>query len=557
MSWIRPRSGLLSRLAGLMGRKDESTSSPPAPVPEQAPLTEDSFRLAIDQMRADGTTADAKLQVISLVEFREAVGDKWYRIADKVMMIAEGVIQLHLGAGNVFGRQGRDFFLLLFRTLPPAEARARALTIARELGTRLVGDKVLGPDRPLALAAEVALDDAFPGGTFNLGAVDAVVREIRSIIARKDEAAPDGLRSWMKDRLHQPETLPVRRHLQPGELPLPTGPLPPNGVFHRTLPKSSDQTPPPAWMRPSAPPGPKPVAPPSAPIAAPTGFAPQAGAPIAKSADPGWQPLNLASYRADGMAEDELPLPPDARLSMLWRPTWIAEGEAIGAYRAHLQRFDHAEAPALEGCHAYTRGEATAKRLDHYVVGTAMRDFLASERAGLTSTVILPIHWWTVYSPHRMQMLAPLADATAESRGRRLVIELFGIPANVQPEDLANVLGVLLPLAREVAVRTSLAAPICDMAARAGASLIGVDLSELLEPERTDDDRLLARLAAFHAAAGAAFLRSFVFGARRRKVIVGAVLGGYAMVNGPALMKEIAKPAKVLPAPRARFAAPA
>lgn len=44
-----------------------------------------------------------------------------------------------------------------------------------------------------------------------------------------------------------------------------------------------------------------------------------------------------------------------------------------------------------------------------------------------------------------------------------------------------------------------------------------------------------------------------MWGVRRRKVIVGAVQMGFGMVNGPALMKDIPKPAKRLPAPKSRF----
>jgi hypothetical protein len=45
----------------------------------------------------------------------------------------------------------------------------------------------------------------------------------------------------------------------------------------------------------------------------------------------------------------------------------------------------------------------------------------------------------------------------------------------------------------------------------------------------------------------------YLWGVRRRALVVGAVQDGFAMVNGPALMKDLAKPAKTLPAPKARF----
>jgi hypothetical protein len=165
MTVRRPRGGLLSRIAGrLMGRK-RAPPPPRPPVGAEFPgggPTPDDFRLAIEQvLREEQGRFGIRTHVVSLIEFREAVGPRWPRLADKVMLIAEGVINLHLGSGNLYSRQGSDFFLLLFRNLPQAEARRRALVIAQELGTRLVGDQFRGVDIPLALAAEISLEDVF------------------------------------------------------------------------------------------------------------------------------------------------------------------------------------------------------------------------------------------------------------------------------------------------------------------------------------------------------------------------------------------------------------
>ena len=187
------RKGLLARLArpfSALGRLvaggDEEV---PAAVREASEasdgIVEDSFTLALDTLLTeDEGKFHTRLQVISLVEFREAVGDKWFRLSEKVMMIAEGVINLHLGAGNVFGRRGQDLFVLLFRNLSAAEGRRRAVQIAQELGTRLVGAQFIGNERPLALAAEITLGDAIgPDGALDLAALHDAVGEMRAIIA--------------------------------------------------------------------------------------------------------------------------------------------------------------------------------------------------------------------------------------------------------------------------------------------------------------------------------------------------------------------------------------
>lgn len=233
MSEKPSRTGLLSRLAAPLAKaarrvvrrsqdeEDEARRQMDAVLAQadKAParLTDDTFRLFTEQLAKEEDGAfQIKLHIISLVEFREGVGDKWPKLADKVMMIAEGVINMHLGAGNIFSRQGSDFFILLFRTCDNAEGRRRAVIIAQELGTRLVGDQFVGADVPLALAAEVSLQDGLnEDGSVNLDAIHAAVGEMRAIIAQQAPQAP-GTPAWMRGGTRTDEAEGLRRHLMPG-----------------------------------------------------------------------------------------------------------------------------------------------------------------------------------------------------------------------------------------------------------------------------------------------------------------------------------------------------
>ncbi|MGE5516349.1 MAG: hypothetical protein ACM31D_11085 [Bacteroidota bacterium] len=552
MSGKRSRPGLLSRLAAPIAKaarrvarrqpdeNDEVRKLMEAALAEAstapARLTDDAFRMFTEQLaqQEDGAF-QVKLHVISLVEFREAVGDKWFKLADKVMMIAEGVINMHLGAGNVFNRQGSDFFVLVFRTCDDIEGRRRALVIAQELGTRLVGDQFIGSEVPLALAAELsAVDGLNPDGSINLSAVHAAVGEMRALIAAQaPQAAPPP--AWMRGGAIAKEPQGPRRHLMAGAPP----------------PKPAADTRPPIAVAPEA----------------PAKAAPQ---------DPGWKKLKVEKSEAaqqptwvilDAGATRPLPptletlpdtgaqpLPADAKLSLVWRPSWIAAGEVIGAYEARIQRVDTPGAAPLEGTHAYARDdEPGANTLDRFRIAGAIRELRASEAAGNGATVVIPVHWLTITSENRMEFLAPFADVTQAARGNRIVIELFGVPTDVKPIVLGAVVARTRELCREVALRTRIGDPRAAMALDCGATLIGIDVAELAGAERTDDDHLLEALQDFQAQAAKARLGSYVWGVRRRKVIVGAVQMGFGMVNGPALMKDIAKPAKVLPAPKSRF----
>lgn len=549
------RSGLLSRIAAPLAKaarkvvrrnQDEWDENEVHELMEaalaeadKAParMTDDNFRLFAEQLaRQEDGAFQVKLHVVSLVEFHEAVGDKWPKLAEKVLMIAEGVINAHIGAGNIFCRQGADCFVLIFRTCDNSEGRRRALIIAQELGTRLVGDQFIGGDIPLALAAEVSLEDGLnPDGSFNLAAIDNAVGEMRSIIAAQVTGGQQP-RAWMRPGANTADKGGVRRHLLPGEAPrrqAGSDAPPPIPITDEVAPKTAKD---PEW---------KPL---------------EVSRPETLK-DPTWVILEgVADRPAPSMLDTvtdpwaTTPLPADAKLSLVWRPTWVAAGEVIGAYEAYIQRQDQPGATPIEGTRAYPKDdEPAANTLDRFRIAGAIRDFRASETAGNSSTVVVPIHWLTMTSDNRMEFLAPFADVTKETRGARLVIELFGVPADVKPMILGTVVARARELCRMVLLRTSLAAPRAALALDAGAAMVGVDLAELAGGERIGDDDLLAALTAFNAAAGKTRLGSYVWGVRRRKVIVGAVQAGFAMVNGPALMKNIAKPARQLPAPKARF----
>ena len=539
MSAKRPRSGLLSRLArpfSALGRLvGGSEETPDIALPRDAAtdsIVEDSFSLALETMLIeDEGQFQTKLQVISLVEFREAVGDKWYRLSEKVMMIAEGVINMHIGAGNVYGRRGQDFFVLLFRNTAQAEGRRRAVQIAQELGTRLVGAQFIGAERPLALATEISLADAMGAdGQLDLDAIQDAVGEMRAIIAPSPQDR--GYRPHLT-KLSSDEDLPILHSTLPP-------PLPEQGDLRAHLRPSKLTTKdfvPRRSMLPSH-------------GAAKTENAPQQVAP------PTWKAVSMAGPLA-GMEPGGFapPMPGDARLSLSWRPCWMKVGEVIGGYEARVNRVDAPGATAYEGCRAYPGdGGETALTLDRFTIGATIREMRSAETATSRSAIILPLHWASASSPHRLSLLAPLGDLSEEVRSNRLIIDLFGVPDHAPDSQMAATIQALRPLCRDVMLRVRLATPRGPRAADCGATLIGIDLAELPAAERTDDDGLLDMLAALHQSADSAMLGVYAWGIRRRAVVAGAVHGGFAMINGPGLMKDLPRPAKVLPAPKSRLA---
>jgi GGDEF domain-containing protein len=536
MSAKGQRPGVLSRLIRRFtgGVEDASPAAPANPIHDR--IVDDEFRLAIDTLCQDREGMyQTRLQIISLVEFREAVGDRWSRLADKVMLIAEGVIQSRIGKGNLYARQGQDFFVLVFRACSQEEGRYRALTIAQDLGVRLLGDQFDGLDRPLALAAEVTLADALTAeGGLSLAAIDKAVGVTRAEQAEAEEEAG------------------LRRSLMPSEgLPADAG-----GIRRSLLPGG-------------------PAAAPGSERAGDIGELPS-GRPPRTLQEPGWEAMAVerrdkadpAWHDPDGgagqpapLAERDLPPPPppqpvaagaltpETRLSVGWRPTWVASGEAIAAYAARIRR-DDGTAGTVAGGRAYPIDADTINTLDSALLEKAAA--LLTDGTGIRCPLILPLHWATMTSPRRMALTRPLASLSDAQRADRIAVELFGIPVDVGARPLTEAVRAARALGREVRLRTSLAAPLAGLAADCGCAGIGIDLDEIA----TDiaDDLLLAHLARYCAGAGRARLSAHVWGCRRRSQLAGAVGLGAALVNGPALMKDVDRPGPRLPAPKARLA---
>ncbi|MBI5162883.1 MAG: hypothetical protein HY985_03170 [Magnetospirillum sp.] len=575
MSRKREREGLFARLTRpiraaarrVVGGGDRPGPSRSAPAgAAAAEESEDAFTLALQQIhREDTGRFQTKLQVVSLIEFREAVGAaKWARVSEKVMLIAEGVIHLHLGAGNTFGRQGNDFFVLVFRSGPAEEGRRRALMIAQDLGTRLVGDQFQGLERPLALAAEVDAETAINAdGTLNLAAIHAAVGEMRSLLAGSDEDGPPVRHSRLPGQAVAEPGGGLRRHLMPGERPAARDPEIRHSMLPGELPRSDPQVlrrsllpgdggggeeaavdlgPDPAWQaierarRPKTEPAWEVVE-----------------RPAVKVGDELALPDPAAAALAFAEAEGAPPLPAEAAVSVLWRPTWFAIGEAIAVYKAHVHRVDRPGEAPREGCRAYPRAGTGVLALDRAAVAAAVREMTAPDFPASRASILVPLHWASLASAQRMSLTGPFAELSDGLRAGRVVLEIFGIPDDVAARDLADTVRAARLLCREVALRARLTAPKAALAADCGAAAIAVDLAELAPRERTDDPPLLNALSLFREAADKSRLAAYVWGVRHRKVVVGAVQAGFAMVNGPALMKDLVRPAKVLPAPKARF----
>lgn len=486
--WLR----LAQSLRSIWDEEEISrTSGPPGkasgqPVSPRRAFSVESAASRLEQMLQRDPSLRAKLHVISLVEFRDWVGDKWPRLSTKVGIIVEQVIRRHAGTGNPFCQDGEDRWVIAFPDMPPDEARRRSLAIVEDLGRHLFGDQSGEGQRPMAVAVEVAVEDAVSeDGELNSGRVVAAIDENRAFVP--SPTVSESINQWK----------PVERSAQ------------------------------------------------------------------AQREEPLWEVID-GPKSSKGVAFDPHqvpPLPGECRLSLVWRPTWVASGEAISAYGARVIRQDREGDEPMEGCRAYSADDMKgALRLDRFVASMAVRDILAAARGdavggGDQASVIVPLSWASLASDQRGSVVVPFSDLTQQIRNTRLVVEIFGIPDGTTTPELESVVSYVHSLCREVLVRTRISAHRSSLAAEIGVSMVGLDLSELRPDERMDDEHLLETLGRVQEATARDGIGCYLWSARHRKVVGGVVQSGFGMVNGPGLMKDIGRPAIVLPAPRSRFLA--
>lgn len=490
------RSGLLGRLSRrIFGADDDAAGNKPAkpaadPDAFAAPVADNELMLTLgDVLREEKGRFSTKIHVVSLIEFREAVGEKWDRLVEKVMMIADAVIKRHIGGGR-FARQGNDFFLLIFPGMKDDEARSRAISIAQELGRHLLGSQFSGGEQPLALSAEMLIDDVLlPDGSLDHAAVDRAVAQVRALIAAEAQKNAN-----LRFASETDEDQGGWAHLKPGQM--------------RNAAEEARR-------------------------------AFKAG-PVSIVVDTDFEPVPEAQL---------------GRLGALFRPTWMRDGEIVGAFLAQVRRRMDADEDWQVGACAYLEDQpGFALTVDRMLAHGMADQMAAMEKAGHEGRIIVPISFTSLIAKRRMQITGPYAELPDKMRARRLMIEIFGIPDGVTERQLTDAVSAARALSREVAVRVGLSGALTGMARDCGAAWVGADLAELQQAEKPDDDGLSHQLDQLQAIARRAHLHCYVWGIRRRLVLGRAVMSGFAMANGAALMKEVAAPSAPMALARSKFA---
>lgn len=233
-------------------------------------------------------------------------------------------------------------------------------------------------------------------------------------------------------------------------------------------------------------------------------------------------------------------------------PTWEAQGEALSSYFCRIRRQDRPQAPLLLGGKAYTGGQGVAFALDQTVAAQAVHllEGLAAEH--LRCALVVPIHFTSLVTRQRMMVTGIYSRLPDGVRKLKLDLEVFGVPAEPTPSQLADVCSALKPLCRDVLLRVPYAKFPAGLAADARFDALGMDIDEL-DDIAGADPAVLRDLAVLQQHAEGVGLGSYAWNLRSRVTVRGAVRLGIGRVNGVALVKPVAKPKAPVTVPKQRF----
>lgn len=482
----------VGRTIGLWSEEDEAGHVRGQGAPSQrsrppsALETLDFSWLTLEEvLRSEPGLLATKLHVITLRQFRESIGEEWDRLADRVGMIADGVVRRFLGPKNFFGRYSDDTFILSFSALSEADGRRHAVLVANELMHRLIGERFAGAQ---ILVTEVDTEVLLDGEG---GLSGALVEEALS------EAEPVEIFSQRFDTGMAPSLVEIdggRGKAAVDDLQVAT--LDPNGR------SGASKRPDPVWV------------------------------PLV------WPPEEIMRR----LSERSLTVKPGETvpdgIDILFRPTWTARWQMVDAYLA-LPRRRGGRPPAAGDTPLQRDASAGARaNLDYALLYAGLAELSRAVERGRAATFICPIRFATLVPPHWAtvpEVLRCFSDAT---RQRHLLLEVTDIPPGVTAEHMVGLARMIRPLCRDFLVRTALARPRMEVIAAARPAAIGA----AMPPGRSMGSADSGAINAFVTAAGSN--RVYVWDIAERPVLEAAMADpavGYA--NGPALTADLAESA--------------
>ena len=427
---------------------------------------------------------DARLHILSLAEFRQAVDGKWGRLSQLTQVAVGAIARNHMNLQNdIFTQFDAEISLLVIPNVPRQQVRSRVAAIAKDVAGQLFGDAVIHGRRPQVILTNIPLNQALnAGGQLDNQAIHTAVDKAGALVS--------------------PPPPPATPQQEPLSAPC-----------RATLASLMQEK--------------------GSPLAA------LLNAP-ATAGTPDWFQSQIDAQTA---AQQVTAMSGDSKLTLLWAPTWVTALGTIGAFHAHLVRSDNEAAPPLEGCHAYDNANPVeALTMDRFVATRTAQELKRIYFQGQHTGLTMPIHWMSLSPRWRECVRMPIMECPENARRRLLKIEIFGLSSGVPARMFGYMFEPIQAMGCDVMVRLGLNQLEMIPLLRS-VKAVGVDLAELQGKERVGDTELFRRIDAFRKMARDHQLACYIWGARHRPLVQRVLTSGFSLINGPGVMCNLSHPA--------------
>lgn len=480
-----------NRKNGKRGPRD-----PAAAKREMAKLDQFATRVR-DLLQTDEHQVVGAFQFLTLAKTRDHFGKDWSRVAQKIFLVVDKIIEARLGPLDCYARIGETTYVVVFARMEKQAAAMKAALIANEISRKLFGE-----DTSSFIQVGVAELDTEEATELSALAPAAMIKALAAKASAPINIAP------------APEKPDAVASFSPG-----TARAAPSQGKGGGQPDEPDTI----------------------------------QADVSEQDDekkPGSE--TEFDWRFDDVEVEAAPewkhiretyeIPPD--LFFAYMPAWLVRREMIAAHSCVPARIAQS-GTVLTGADAIASRRRAADNfgLDFLGLMKARRDIERSLGTGTPAVIVLPVHFETISTPRfRNSYVSHAARLTKEMR-RQLIIEITGMAGDIPPFTFAKIADTLRPFCRDMLVRVQLETRSFAFLQNVGIHSVGVDLGE----RPNSETQVFPFMESFNERAKKAGISTFVHGLKTRSSVSGAVAAGFRYLDGPIIAPPIEIPERSRP----------
>lgn len=240
-------------------------------------------------------------------------------------------------------------------------------------------------------------------------------------------------------------------------------------------------------------------------------------------------PISLQDFPGD----HENGLPKD--LHFVYWPVWDVQRHLLAIYTCTPT----GTGPDGSGRYGYNlfRKQAQANALIEFDLQTLNRTIeglSALQHRGERLLIICSVHYYTLAQESSRREYIQLCESIPEAIKKYLIFEVAGLPNEISPIFVKEVVDRLKPYCRSVPMLLPLARSQFSNLRQTGVRMVGTNIEELLLPE----SKIVDHMETFVRGAEADGLEAYIYGLHSLSLVTAAMGAGFKYISGPAIYED-------------------